>query len=54
MAIACIVTSAEHARLPEATWEQLLADPWARYRGTDIELVDTSAGDPSAASAELR
>jgi len=43
MAIACIVTRAEDARLSEATWEKLLADPRARYRGTGVVVVDTRA-----------
>lgn len=43
MALACVVTRAEDARLLEATWEELLADPWARYHGTGVEVVDTRA-----------
>lgn len=41
MAVACVVTRSEHDRLPEASWDELLANPWARYSG--IEVVDTWA-----------
>ena len=41
MAVACVVTRAEHDALPEAAWEELLEDPWARYRRAGIEVVDT-------------
>jgi hypothetical protein len=43
MAMACIVTVAEHDRLLDATWEELSQDPWIRYRRAGLEWIDTSA-----------
>ncbi len=41
MAVACVVTRAEHDALPEAAWGEPLADPWARYRKAGVEVVNT-------------
>ncbi len=34
-------TRDEHDRLPEVSWDALVANPWARYAG--VEVVDTWA-----------
>lgn len=41
MAVACVVTHAEHSQLPDVSWEELLANPWARYDAAGVEVVDT-------------